>query len=69
MTVDLDAAERDRYGRQILSFGEEGQERLKGAHIVIAGAGGLGSPVAIYLAVAGVGRLTLVDWTRSRRRT
>ncbi|MEN6342641.1 MAG: HesA/MoeB/ThiF family protein [Methanospirillum sp.] len=59
--IVLDQSERERYGRQILSFGEEGQARLKGAHIVIAGAGGLGSPVAIYLAVAGVGRLTLID--------
>ena len=61
MAADLDPSERERYGRQILSFGEEGQARLKDAHIVVAGAGGLGSPVAIYLAVAGVGRLTLID--------
>ncbi len=59
--VPLDPAEVERYGRQILRFGEEGQARLKRAHIVVAGAGGLGSPVAIYLAVAGVGRLTLID--------
>ncbi|MEN6518973.1 MAG: HesA/MoeB/ThiF family protein [Methanospirillum sp.] len=61
MSTGLNPSERERYGRQILSFGEEGQARLKGAHIVITGAGGLGSPVAIYLAVAGVGRLTLID--------
>jgi len=61
MATGLKPSERERYGRQILSFGEEGQARLEGAHIVIAGAGGLGSPVAIYLAVAGVGRLTLID--------
>jgi adenylyltransferase/sulfurtransferase len=61
VAAGLDLSERERYGRQILSFGEEGQERLKNAHIAIAGAGGLGSPVAIYLAVAGVGRLTLID--------
>ena len=42
-------------------FGADGQERLKGAHVFIAGAGGLGSPVAIYLAVAGVGTITIVD--------
>lgn len=42
-------------------FGEGGQERLKNATIFIAGAGGLGSPVSIYLAVAGVGRIILVD--------
>ena len=53
--------ELERYKRQILLFGEEGQERLKKAHIFIAGAGGLGSPVSIYLAVAGVGTITIVD--------
>ena len=42
-------------------FGDEGQERLKKAHIFIAGAGGLGSPVSLYLAVAGVGTITIVD--------
>ena len=57
----LSERERERYKRQILLFGEEGQERLKEAKIFIAGAGGLGSPVAIYLAVAGVGTLTVVD--------
>ena len=57
----LSERERERYGRQILLFGEEGQERLKEAEIFIAGAGGLGSPVSIYLAVAGVGTLTVVD--------
>ncbi|MFZ1128186.1 HesA/MoeB/ThiF family protein [Methanoregula sp.] len=57
----LSERERERYKRQIMLFGDEGQERLKKAHIFIAGAGGLGSPVAIYLAVAGVGTLTVVD--------
>lgn len=57
----LSERERERYKRQILLFGEEGQERLKKAHIFIAGAGGLGSPIAIYLAVAGIGTITLVD--------
>ncbi|MDD1673988.1 MAG: HesA/MoeB/ThiF family protein [Methanomicrobiales archaeon] len=57
----LSEKERERYRRQILLFGEEGQNRLKDAHVFIAGAGGLGSPVAIYLAVAGVGSLTIVD--------
>jgi molybdopterin/thiamine biosynthesis adenylyltransferase len=50
-----------RYSRQIAFIGEEGQERLKAAHVVLAGAGGLGCPAAIYLAVAGVGRLTIID--------
>jgi molybdopterin/thiamine biosynthesis adenylyltransferase len=53
--------ELERYKRQIMLFGEDGQERLKKAHIFIAGAGGLGSPVSIYLAVAGVGTITIVD--------
>ena len=53
--------ELERYKRQILLFGEEGQERLKRAHIFIAGAGGLGSPIALYLAVAGAGTITIVD--------
>lgn len=57
----LSEHERDRYKRQILLFGEEGQEKLKKAHIFIAGAGGLGCPVSIYLAVAGVGTITIVD--------
>jgi molybdopterin/thiamine biosynthesis adenylyltransferase len=63
----LTEQERDRYRRQILLFGEEGQNLLKEAHIFIAGAGGLGSPVSLYLAVAGVGTLTLVDNDRVER--
>ena len=59
----LTTAERDRYQRQIMmdGFGEMGQEKLKQAKVFIAGAGGLGSPVAIYLAVAGVGQIRIVD--------
>lgn len=55
--------ERQRYDRQILiyGFGEEGQEKLKNARVFIAGAGGLGSPIATYLAAAGVGHLRIVD--------
>jgi len=53
--------ELERYKRQMMLFGEDGQERLKKAQIFIAGAGGLGSPVSIYLAVAGVGKITIVD--------
>jgi molybdopterin/thiamine biosynthesis adenylyltransferase len=53
-----------RYSRQITFIGEEGQERLKAAHVVLAGAGGLGCPAATYLAVAGVGRLTIIDSDR-----
>ena len=57
----LSERERERYKRQLMLFGDEGQERLLKAHIFIAGAGGLGSPVALYLAVAGVGTITIAD--------
>ena len=52
-----------RYSRHILldELGIEGQERLLAAHAVIVGAGGLGSPAALYLAASGVGRITLID--------
>ncbi|ROR34799.1 HesA/MoeB/ThiF family protein [Inmirania thermothiophila] len=52
-----------RYSRQIMlpQVDIAGQERLLAAHAVILGLGGLGSPAALYLAAAGVGRLTLVD--------
>ena len=57
----LTERERARYARQLLLFGEEGQERLKRSKVFIAGAGGLGCPIALYLAVAGVGEIRLVD--------
>ncbi len=52
-----------RYSRHILldEIGIEGQQRLLAAHALVIGAGGLGSPVALYLGTAGVGRLTIVD--------
>jgi molybdopterin-synthase adenylyltransferase len=52
-----------RYSRHILldELGIEGQQRLLASHALVIGAGGLGSPVALYLGTAGVGRLTLVD--------
>lgn len=55
--------ELERYDRQILikGFGEEGQAKLKKAKVFIAGAGGLGSVTATYLAVAGVGTIRVVD--------
>lgn len=55
-----------RYARQILllDVGIEGQQRLLDAHVLIVGMGGLGSPVVLYLAASGVGRLTLVDHDR-----
>jgi len=57
----LTERELERFARQIMIFGEEGQEKLKRAKVFIAGAGGLGSPVSIYLAAAGVGRIRIVD--------
>ena len=52
-----------RYSRHVLldDIGIEGQQRLLAAHALVIGAGGLGSPVALYLGTAGVGRLTIVD--------
>ena len=50
-----------RYNQQLSLIGRDGQERLKGAKILIAGAGGLGSPIATYLAFAGVGRIVIAD--------
>jgi molybdopterin/thiamine biosynthesis adenylyltransferase len=53
-----------RYSRHILlaEIGIEGQQRLRAARALVIGAGGLGSPVALFLASAGIGRLTLVDF-------
>jgi molybdopterin/thiamine biosynthesis adenylyltransferase/rhodanese-related sulfurtransferase len=53
-----------RYSRHLLmpEVGLEGQEKLKAASVLIIGTGGLGSPVAMYLAAAGIGRLGLVDY-------
>jgi molybdopterin-synthase adenylyltransferase len=52
-----------RYSRHLLldEIGVEGQQRILDAHALVIGAGGLGSPVALFLATAGVGRITLVD--------
>ncbi len=62
----LNQDEQERYARQIMlrGFGQEGQEKLKGARVFIAGAGGLGSSSATYLAAAGVGTIRIVDHDR-----
>ena len=64
-TIDttFTASEWLRYTRhiQLPQLGAEGQARLKQSHVLIVGCGGLGSPVSLYLAAAGVGHITLID--------
>jgi len=64
--TSLSEREITRYNRQMMvaDWGEEGQEKLKGATVFIAGMGGLGCPVSIYLAVAGVGQMRICDVDR-----
>ena len=59
----LDEAQQARYSRHLLipEIGVRGQKRLLDAQVLLIGAGGLGSPAALYLAAAGVGRLGIVD--------
>jgi molybdopterin/thiamine biosynthesis adenylyltransferase/rhodanese-related sulfurtransferase len=61
--ADLTAAEVERYSRHMIipEIGAIGQRRLKNARVLVIGAGGLGSPVLLYLAAAGVGTLGIVD--------
>ncbi len=63
------AIESDRYLRHFAmpEVGRDGQAKLARTHVLLVGAGGLGSPVALYLAAAGVGHLTLVDGDRVER--
>jgi molybdopterin/thiamine biosynthesis adenylyltransferase len=60
---NLTPSELIRYSRQMMirGWGEETQKKIKGARVAIAGIGGLGSPVSLYLAAAGVGYLRLID--------
>ena len=61
---DLSKEEIARYSRHLIlpEVGMDGQRKLKAASILLIGAGGLGSPLGLYLAAAGVGRLGLVDF-------
>ena len=61
---DLSPDEVRRYSRHLLlpEVGVDGQRALKGARVLCVGAGGLGSPIAMYLAAAGVGTLGIVDY-------
>ena len=63
MQDKLSDQEATRYSRHLLlsQIGEAGQIKLKNAHAVVVGAGGLGSPVCLYLAAAGVGKITIID--------
>jgi molybdopterin/thiamine biosynthesis adenylyltransferase len=60
----LTEEEKLRYERQLWmkSIGEEGQIRLKSASVLVVGAGGLGSPLLLYLAAAGIGRIGIIDF-------
>jgi molybdopterin/thiamine biosynthesis adenylyltransferase len=62
----MDDTQLLRYSRQILlpQVDVSGQEKLLGSNALIVGLGGLGSPIAMYLAAAGIGRLTLVDYDK-----
>ena len=62
----LSETKKERYNRHILlpEVGEGGQRKLLSSSVVVVGAGGLGSPLLLYLAAAGVGRLTIIDHDR-----
>jgi len=64
--VDLTDRQVERYSRQIIlqQVGGKGQQRLLAARVLVIGAGGLGSPVALYLAAAGIGTIGIVDGDR-----
>jgi adenylyltransferase/sulfurtransferase len=66
MENDLSREELLRYSRHLMipEVGLEGQQKLKASSVLIVGTGGLGSPISLYLAAAGVGRIGLIDYDR-----
>jgi len=62
-STDMDDNQLLRYSRHILlpEIGIDGQEKLLASHVLLIGAGGLGAPVALYLAASGVGQITICD--------
>lgn len=67
--TELSTVEKQRYSRHLLmpQIGETGQQRLKASRVMVVGAGGLGSPVALYLAAAGVGHIGIVEFDKIDR--
>ena len=61
--IDFSEEQIQRYSRHILlqDVGVEGQEKIMNARVLVVGAGGLGAPVALYLAAAGIGTIGIVD--------
>ena len=61
--IDFTEEQIQRYSRHILlqDVGVEGQEKIMNARVLVVGAGGLGAPVSLYLAAAGIGRIGIVD--------
>lgn len=61
--IDFSEEQIQRYSRHILlqDVGVEGQEKIMNARVLVVGAGGLGAPVSLYLAAAGIGRIGIVD--------
>lgn len=66
MSIPFSKAELERYSRHLIipEFNIEGQRKLKASSVLVIGSGGLGSPLLLYLAAAGVGRIGLVDFDR-----
>lgn len=64
--IQLSENELQRYKRQMMmaGWGEKGQKKLKGSTVFMVGAGGLGSPLSIYLAVAGIGKIVISDFDK-----